>query len=242
MKSQLDVERMMAAPPAPPKAKRPKTGGGPNYDAQFRHLAERVNELSKMLVTSAAALDSADGAGRAEFLPELVIFLADCVTDHSRLFSPEQQVKRADLVLAGQLSAHVEAMMGRAHVALENGILVATAAVERPAPTPAPAPATAAPFRAYRERPRDEQRDWRIVGIVNETPRDWSWLKAIAMGLLVCGLIVAVVRVHDAHSAEADAYYPNCAAARAAGAAPIMAGEPGYRPALDRDHDGIACE
>lgn len=43
--------------------------------------------------------------------------------------------------------------------------------------------------------------------------------------------------------AHADTvYYPNCAAARAAGAAPIMEGEPGYRPALDRDHDGIACE
>lgn len=39
-----------------------------------------------------------------------------------------------------------------------------------------------------------------------------------------------------------DAYYPNCAAARAAGAAPIRAGAPGYRPKLDRDGDGVACE
>jgi hypothetical protein len=37
-------------------------------------------------------------------------------------------------------------------------------------------------------------------------------------------------------------YYPNCDAARAAGAAPIYRGQPGYRPALDRDDDGIACE
>ncbi|WP_156425224.1 thermonuclease family protein [Mycobacterium sp. GA-1285] len=37
-------------------------------------------------------------------------------------------------------------------------------------------------------------------------------------------------------------YYSNCAAARRAGAAPLMAGEPGYRPALDRDSDGVACE
>jgi hypothetical protein len=37
-------------------------------------------------------------------------------------------------------------------------------------------------------------------------------------------------------------YYPNCDAARADGAAPIRIGEPGYRPALDADHDGIACE
>ena len=38
------------------------------------------------------------------------------------------------------------------------------------------------------------------------------------------------------------AYYPNCAAARSAGAAPIRAGEPGYREALDADDDGVACE
>ncbi len=37
-------------------------------------------------------------------------------------------------------------------------------------------------------------------------------------------------------------YYDNCTAARAAGAAPIMRGEPGYASKLDRDHDGIACE
>lgn len=41
---------------------------------------------------------------------------------------------------------------------------------------------------------------------------------------------------------EASAWYPNCDAARAAGAAPIQRGEPGYREALDRDGDGIACE
>ena len=37
-------------------------------------------------------------------------------------------------------------------------------------------------------------------------------------------------------------YYENCAAARAAGAAPLYVGEPGYRLGLDRDHDGVACE
>jgi len=36
--------------------------------------------------------------------------------------------------------------------------------------------------------------------------------------------------------------YPNCSAARAAGAAPIRAGEPGFGRHLDRDGDGIACE
>ncbi|WP_337110509.1 excalibur calcium-binding domain-containing protein, partial [Prescottella equi] len=36
--------------------------------------------------------------------------------------------------------------------------------------------------------------------------------------------------------------YANCAAARAAGAAPILRGEPGYSSKLDRDNDGVACE
>lgn len=40
----------------------------------------------------------------------------------------------------------------------------------------------------------------------------------------------------------APVYYANCDAARAAGAAPIQRGEPGYRAGLDRDGDGIACE
>lgn len=41
---------------------------------------------------------------------------------------------------------------------------------------------------------------------------------------------------------RADAYYPNCAAVRAAGHAPLHRGEPGYRAGLDRDGDGVACE
>ncbi|WP_248762156.1 DUF1524 domain-containing protein [Pseudarthrobacter sp. SSS035] len=38
------------------------------------------------------------------------------------------------------------------------------------------------------------------------------------------------------------AYYANCTAAKAAGAAPIYAGQAGYRAGLDRDSDGVACE
>ncbi|MEZ2370526.1 excalibur calcium-binding domain-containing protein [Arthrobacter sp. RCC_34] len=37
-------------------------------------------------------------------------------------------------------------------------------------------------------------------------------------------------------------YYANCAAVRAAGAAPIHIGQPGYSPKLDRDGDGVGCE
>jgi hypothetical protein len=40
----------------------------------------------------------------------------------------------------------------------------------------------------------------------------------------------------------ATTYYPGCDAARAAGAAPIYRGQPGYREEMDGDDDGIACE
>ncbi|MEF2975743.1 excalibur calcium-binding domain-containing protein [Subtercola sp. YIM 133946] len=40
----------------------------------------------------------------------------------------------------------------------------------------------------------------------------------------------------------ASVYYANCTAAWQAGAAPIRRGQPGYRSALDRDNDGVACE
>jgi len=36
--------------------------------------------------------------------------------------------------------------------------------------------------------------------------------------------------------------FRNCDEARAAGAAPVHHGDPGYGPHLDRDNDGIGCE
>ncbi|XTR51680.1 GmrSD restriction endonuclease domain-containing protein [Pseudarthrobacter sp. So.54] len=42
--------------------------------------------------------------------------------------------------------------------------------------------------------------------------------------------------------APAAAHYANCAAVRAAGAAPIRIGQPGYSRSLDRDGDGVGCE
>lgn len=41
---------------------------------------------------------------------------------------------------------------------------------------------------------------------------------------------------------DADVYYPNCSAVRAAGKAPLYQGQPGYSTKLDRDRDGVACE
>lgn len=36
--------------------------------------------------------------------------------------------------------------------------------------------------------------------------------------------------------------FANCSEARAAGAAPVRRGDPGYGPHLDRDGDGVGCE
>jgi hypothetical protein len=40
----------------------------------------------------------------------------------------------------------------------------------------------------------------------------------------------------------APVHYRNCAEVRAAGAAPLHRGEPGYGRHLDRDGDGVACD
>lgn len=39
-----------------------------------------------------------------------------------------------------------------------------------------------------------------------------------------------------------SAYYSNCTVVRAAGAAPVRRGQPGYASHLDRDNDGVGCE
>jgi hypothetical protein len=73
---------------------------------------------------------------------------------------------------------------------------------------------------------------------------------ALVVGAIALGIAGAPV-AHPAPSTTtpspapttgASVYYPNCKAACDAGAAPIYRGQPGYRPPLDRDNDGIACE
>lgn len=46
----------------------------------------------------------------------------------------------------------------------------------------------------------------------------------------------------DRRMALEGVFYRNCAEARAAGAAPLRRGQPGYRPQMDGDGDGVACE
>lgn len=56
------------------------------------------------------------------------------------------------------------------------------------------------------------------------------------------GLMTPSGDIGSENAQAADVYYRNCAAARAAGVAPIHVGEPGYREKLDVDRDGAACE
>lgn len=60
-------------------------------------------------------------------------------------------------------------------------------------------------------------------------------------GLVALALGVALSAAVGA-PALAEVQYASCAQARAAGAAPMRVGEPGYRLGLDRDRDGVACE
>jgi Excalibur calcium-binding domain len=45
-----------------------------------------------------------------------------------------------------------------------------------------------------------------------------------------------------ARAAPGAGAYANCSQARAAGAAPVRRGDPGYGSHLDRDGDGVGCE
>jgi hypothetical protein len=51
----------------------------------------------------------------------------------------------------------------------------------------------------------------------------------------LAGIADAMQKRSDNQTSDKSACYQNCSAARAAGAAPIYRGEPGYRPALDRE-------
>ncbi|MDW9393089.1 excalibur calcium-binding domain-containing protein [Sinorhizobium meliloti] len=73
-----------------------------------------------------------------------------------------------------------------------------------------------------------------------------KWLlSTAALYILIAGSLPAMAQTNNPSqtaSEGSEVYFKNCTAARAAGAAPIRAGEPGYSRKLDRDGDGVACE
>lgn len=78
--------------------------------------------------------------------------------------------------------------------------------------------------------------------------RRWAYgLAAVVIAALGGGVGFGLATwVHDDPGSPAPTdtsiYFQNCDAARAAGPTPILKGQPGYRPGLDRDGDGAACE
>lgn len=102
-----------------------------------------------------------------------------------------------------------------------------------PSPSPTPSPSVA-PWETYTPTPRATKP--RPTRVATQAPVQEPAAVAPAQR----------VPTQEAPAREAPAqssvYYKNCAEARAAGAAPIHRGEPGYRAELDRDDDGIACE
>ena len=62
-------------------------------------------------------------------------------------------------------------------------------------------------------------------------------------GYIWSSLPQAVLQSSDQRARiEQSASYSGCNEVRAAGKAPIYAGQPGYRAEMDGDGDGIACE
>jgi hypothetical protein len=56
------------------------------------------------------------------------------------------------------------------------------------------------------------------------------------------GAASAPAQALRAVSSSSRREFANCSQARAAGAAPVRAGDPGYGRHLDRDGDGVGCE
>jgi hypothetical protein len=56
------------------------------------------------------------------------------------------------------------------------------------------------------------------------------------------GSAASTSQVLSAVSSNSRREFANCSQARAAGAAPVRRGDPGYGPHLDRDGDGVGCE
>jgi len=74
------------------------------------------------------------------------------------------------------------------------------------------------------------------VGTLTATPQGRAAVATKAAELAVSS---GVKRAREPRDGD---YWGGCNSARAAGTAPIYRGEPGYRPEMDGDSDGIACE
>ncbi|HEX8481972.1 MAG TPA: excalibur calcium-binding domain-containing protein [Allosphingosinicella sp.] len=74
----------------------------------------------------------------------------------------------------------------------------------------------------------------RVKAAIGRTARPRRTAAVAASGARTLG--------RTARRQAASVYFPGCNEVRAAGLAPLLRGEPGYRPEMDGDDDGIACE
>ena len=77
-----------------------------------------------------------------------------------------------------------------------------------------------------------------IIGI-GSVALDPDGRAAAAATLRPLAVRAGMLRARDPRPGD---HWAGCNEARAAGTAPIYSGEPGYRPGMDGDSDGIACE
>ncbi len=91
---------------------------------------------------------------------------------------------------------------------------------------------------------------WRRLGQFR-APLILAWTLIVGVGVAAVAVTAQTFRANAAqaetsHLAPGQALvagaYRNCAAAHAAGDAPVRRGDPGYGPHLDRDNDGVGCE
>ena len=70
----------------------------------------------------------------------------------------------------------------------------------------------------------------------------WSqWSKPSAADAVNTRKMVSAKPGQTSHDVEQTEYFASCDDARAAGKAPLYAGQPGYRSELDPDGTGLAC-
>lgn len=90
--------------------------------------------------------------------------------------------------------------------------------------------------RRYQSR-KDQQTKGILLAFVVAGGVGW-----LAAPIVNPNLLPATKTPEEIAAVERSVYYHNCNDARAAGAAPIYRGQPGYREGMDGDSDGIACE
>ncbi|MEV6281547.1 excalibur calcium-binding domain-containing protein [Kribbella sp. NPDC051770] len=145
---------------------------------------------------------------------------------------------------------------GRAVLAVGTGLiaLTLTGACAAPETTPAAAPVTVTvttapppattppPPSTTTPAPKPTAQPTRPAGLLSAPPTTKPKLPQVTKKPTVKKPTPKPTTRRTTTKPVTSVYYKNCSEVRAAGAAPIRVGDPGYSRKLDRDGDGIACE